>query len=153
TGRQPVAQVRTRLSQDCPYRFAAEPDRYCDLDRILLLYTASRLDIALECLLCIHLRRDCSLPRDLVQRRNQFRILSWSPLLPTGPSFCGPISHTRQSMLLAFPYQTIPSRIRNKDYPTFIGSGLQERHLKDGLIWELCRCKATTQIAHFPVYN
>src|SRR5262249_11040972 len=50
------------------------------LDRISLLYTPSCLDTALEFLLCIHSRRDCLLPRDLMQRRNQFRILSFQVL-------------------------------------------------------------------------
>jgi hypothetical protein len=36
---------------------------------------------------------------------------------------------------------------------TFVGSSLDQGHLEDGLIRELRRATATTQIAHFQVRN
>src|SRR5215813_7239924 len=55
--------------------------------------------------------------------------------------------------LFPFPYPSIPSRVGNKNYPSFVGSALDLGHLKDGLIRELCRCTATIQIAHFQICN
>jgi hypothetical protein len=65
----------------------------------------------------------------------------------------GPISHKLQSKLFPFSYPSIPSGIRNQNYPSFVGSALDLGHLKDGLIRELCRCTATAYFVHFQVRN
>jgi hypothetical protein len=52
-----------------------------------------------------------------------------------------------------FSYPSIPSRVGNKNYPSFVGLALDLDHLKDGLVRELSRWTATIQIAHFQICN
>src|SRR5215475_9064294 len=78
--RQAAAEIERKQSRGCASRYAAKPNHLYRLGRRSLPHTKPYLDIALEWLLCIHSPRDCSLPRDLVQRRSQFAIMS--PPLP-----------------------------------------------------------------------
>jgi hypothetical protein len=73
-------------------------------------------------------------------------------LSPDVENVCGQGLVVGQSVL-PIPYPCIPSRVGNKNYPSFVGSALDLDHLKNGLIRELSRSTATIQIAHFQVCN
>src|SRR5262245_54389473 len=78
--RQAPAEIERKQPRGWASRYAAKPNHLYHLGRRSLPYTKPYLDIGLEWVLCIHAPRDCSSPRDLVQRRSQFPIMS--PPLP-----------------------------------------------------------------------